>query len=277
MRPVSLALLAALAGCTVLPATGRFACAGPSDCPPGQGCQPDRLCGVTVDDAGSIGLGPPDGGPLDAGPGDAGRADAGSADGGDAGSEDAGLADAGAVDGGPSDAGLPDGCVTDACPWGQICEGGGCAVEILDGLTVSSPLSLYGSDGGPWWGDGGGPWSGGRGWSPGSGLLPGCGTLYGWVTVTNLGGQPVTVGDLALAVRPPGEGHDGGPGSFDLASSGPLTLSPGSFYQFDGYRSFWPGAPPGSWYAYVTVRLPDGGAPDDSARDFAFTLEDGGC
>jgi len=94
-------------------------------------------------------------------------------------------------------------------------------------------------------------------------------TITGSVTYANTGGQPLAIGALVIAARPPGSTNGGGPW-LDLAPQyGARTLAPGERLTLTASRTIGPGDPDGAWYSFATYQDAAGTWHDDS-RDVPF-------
>lgn len=102
-------------------------------------------------------------------------------------------------------------------------------------------------------------------------------TLTGTMTWTNDSDQPVDVMTAAIAARPPGGSHAGGP-YLDLAPyADATTVEPGATLTMTATRTFTTEDPTGTWDVYPTYETGDGAWHDgpDTSIALAQTTDDG--
>jgi len=96
-------------------------------------------------------------------------------------------------------------------------------------------------------------------------------TITGTVTYANTGGNPLAIGALVIATRPPGGTNGGGPW-LDLAPQGGAhTLAPGERFTLTARRTIGASDPAGPWYSFATYQDGAGSWHDDS-RNVPFVV-----
>ena len=92
-------------------------------------------------------------------------------------------------------------------------------------------------------------------------------TITGKVTYTNATSSPVAIKAIAIAARPPGGSHAGGPYDDFAPSAPPTTVASGASITVTASRTFAAGDPAGAWDVYPTYQDDNGtwhDGPDQS-------------
>jgi hypothetical protein len=103
-------------------------------------------------------------------------------------------------------------------------------------------------------------------------------TVTGTVTYTNPGSGSVTIQAIAIAARPPGGTHTGGPFDDFSPYAGPLTLAPGQSVTVTATRTFSASDPAGGWDVYSTYQDASGtwfDGPDETLLVGGGGVQDG--
>jgi uncharacterized repeat protein (TIGR01451 family) len=103
-------------------------------------------------------------------------------------------------------------------------------------------------------------------------------TVTGTVTYTNTGSHSVKIDDIAVAARPPGGTHTGGPFDDFGPYSGPMTLAAGQAVTVTATRTFTASDPGGAWDVYSTYESASGvwsDGPDQTLLYGGAATQDG--